>query len=184
MILPIYCYGLPVLRKETEEIEPNYPNLAEIIQNMRETLTNSGGVGLAAPQVGLDIRLCIVDLDGMGEDVPEYKGLNRVYINGYIEEYGEETDEYDEGCLSIPGIYETVTRPTKIRVNYLDENFVEHDEWIGGFHARVIQHEFDHLDGELFIDKISAFRKQMIKTKLSKIQRGDVQASYRVKTAR
>lgn len=184
MILPIYTYGQPVLRKEAEDITADYPNLAETIQNMFETLDNSSGIGLAAPQVGLPIRLVVIDLDVISEDKPEYKGLRKVYINGYIEEYGEEEDVCEEGCLSIPGVYESVKRPTAVRITYLDEHLQEHDEWVTGYHARVIQHEFDHLDGELFVDHLSGLRKQMIKSKLNKLQKGDVSASYKVKALR
>ena len=146
MILPIYLYGQPVLKKVAEDITPDYPQLAELIDNMFETMHNAEGIGLAAPQIGLAIRLVVVDLDVLAEDYPEYKEFRKVYINAHIIEGSDETDTMEEGCLSLPGIHEKVTRPSRIHVQYLDENFVEHDEWVDGFLARVMQHEFDHLD--------------------------------------
>ena len=150
MILPIYTYGQAVLKKETEEIDENYEGLQQLIQDMFETLRKSEGVGLAAPQVGLSIRLCVVDLDIISDEQPEFKDYFRTYINPYIEETGGESVPYEEGCLSFPGIHEKVNRPSKVRVSWLDENFQEHDEWFEGFPARVLQHEIDHLDGKLY----------------------------------
>ena len=154
MILPIYLYGQPVLRKVAEDITPDYPQLAELIENMFETMYNAEGIGLAAPQIGLAIRLVVIDLDVLSDDYPEYKDFRRVYINAEILETSDDTDTMDEGCLSLPGIHEKVTRPTRIHVKYLDENFVEHDEWVEGFLARAMQHEFDHLEGKVFSDQI------------------------------
>ena len=133
MILPIYTYGQSVLRNVAEDIEPDYPELKQLIQDMYDTLERSEGIGLAAPQVGLSIRLVIVNLDIISDDLPEYKGFIKTYINPYIEEVDDsETDVQEEGCLSLPGIHEKVKRPTRIRVSYQDEQFQEHDEWIGG----------------------------------------------------
>ena len=132
MILPIYLYGQSVLRKVAEDITPDYPELPKLIQDMWETLAQAEGVGLAAPQIGLPIRLVLIDLDPLAEDYPEYKDFRKVYINAHIIETSEETDSMEEGCLSVPGIHEKVTRPIKIRVQYLDENFQEHDEWVEG----------------------------------------------------
>lgn len=184
MILPIYTYGQPVLRKETQEIDANYPQLKELISNMFETLTKSEGVGLAAPQIGLDIRLAIIDLDVLSEDFPEYKDFRKAYINPHIIDEGEETISMEEGCLSIPGIHEPVRRPVKIRVKYLDEDFNEHDEWVEGYLARVMQHEFDHLDGRVFTDRLSPLRKQMIKSKLFSLLKGKFHCSYKTKSAK
>ncbi len=184
MILPIYTYGQPVLRKETQEIDANYPQLKELISNMFETLTKSEGVGLAAPQIGLDIRLAIIDLDVLSEDFPEYKDFRKAYINPHIIDEGEETVSMEEGCLSIPGIHEPVRRPVKIRVKYLDEDFNEHDEWVEGYLARVMQHEFDHLDGRVFTDRLSPLRKQMIKSKLFSLLKGKFHCSYKTKSAK
>ena len=185
MILPIYIYGHPVLRKVSEDITAEYPNLKELISNMFETLTESDGVGLAAPQVGLNIRLVVIDLDVLSEDLPEYKGFRKAYINPHILEYDESNvDSSEEGCLSIPGIHETVKRPTRIHVKYTDEDFVEHDEWIEGYLARVMQHEFDHLDAKMFVDRISPLRRQLIKHKLKGILQGRFMCTYRTKVAR
>ena len=173
MILPIYIYGQPVLRKVAEDITPDYPELKTLITNMWETLADSEGIGLAAPQVGLDIRLVVIDLDPLSEDLPEYKDFRQVYINAHIVEYDEtHTDASEEGCLSLPAIHEKVVRPTRIRVQWMDENFQAHDEWIEGYLARVMQHEFDHLDGKMFIDRISPLRKQLIKSKLKALTQG------------
>lgn len=182
MILPIYVYGQPVLRQETEEIDQNYPNLKQLIADMFETMQQADGVGLAAPQIGLSIRLVVIDLDVMGEDFPEYKGFRNAYINPYIEEYDEsKMDSMEEGCLSLPGIHEAVKRPTRIKVSYLDEDFNLHEEWVDGFLARVMQHEFDHLDGKVFTDRISPLRRQMVKGKLTMLLKGRVHASYKTK---
>lgn len=185
MILPIYIYGMPVLRKVAEDITPEYPNLRELIQNMMETMDRADGVGLAAPQIGLPIRVVVIDLNVLAEEFPEYKGFRKAFINAHILEVDEtETDSMEEGCLSLPGIHETVTRGTKIRVRYMDENFVEHEEEVTGYLARVMQHEFDHLEGQVFIDHLSPLRKQMIKGKLGAMIKGKVRCSYRCKTLR
>ncbi|MFW5552772.1 MAG: peptide deformylase, partial [Prevotella pectinovora] len=148
MILPIYIYGQPVLRKESADIEKDYPNLKELLANMFETME-------------------VIDLDVLSEDFPEYKGFKKGFINPHIIEYDEtNTESLEEGCLSLPGIQEKVTRPTRIHVQYLDEDLNEHDEWVEGYLARVMQHEFDHLDAKMFIDRISPLRKQLIKSKL------------------
>ncbi len=184
MILPIYVYGQPVLRKVAEDITPDYPNLKELIANMYETMDHADGVGLAAPQVGLAIRVVVVDLDVLSEDFPEYKGFRKCYINAHILEVAGNEVSMEEGCLSLPGIHESVKRGDKIHVKYMDENFVEHDEWVEGYLARVMQHEFDHLEGHMFIDHLSALRKQMIKGKLNAMLKGKAHCTYRVKTVK
>ncbi len=185
MILPIYTYGQPVLRKQAEDIDQNYPELPQIIQDMWDTLKSSEGIGLAAPQVGLPIRLVVIDLDVISDDLPEYKGLRNVYINPYIEEYDDsERDVSEEGCLSLPGIHEPVKRPTRIRVTYQDEQFNEHDEWVTGYLARVMQHEFDHLDGKVFTDHLQGLRRQLVKRKLGDLLKGRFNCSYKVKLKR
>lgn len=185
MILPIYIYGQPVLRKVAEDITPDYPGLKELIQDMWETLAESEGIGLAAPQIGKAIRLSVIDLDLLSEDMPEYKGFRRAFINPHIIEYDEEhTDTSEEGCLSLPSIHEKVERPTRIRVKWMDETFQEHDEWIEGYLARVMQHEFDHLDGKMFIDHINALRKQLIKGKLKALTVGRYRCGYKTKPVR
>ncbi len=184
MILPIYTYGQPVLRKEAEDIAPDYPELKELIQNMFETNERADGVGLAAPQVGLPIRVVIVDLRPLAEDYPEYADFKRAYINGYIVEEDGETLLMDEGCLSLPGIHEKVPRAEKVRIQYVDEDFVEHDEWVEGFLARVVQHEFDHLEGKVFTDRISPLRRQMNRGKFNALLSGKVRCDYKVKVAK
>lgn len=185
MILPIYIYGQPVLRKESADIEKDYPNLKELLANMFETMEEANGVGLAAPQIGLNIRVVVIDLDVLSEDFPEYKGFKKGFINPHIIEYDEtNTESLEEGCLSLPGIQEKVTRPTRIHVQYLDEDLNEHDEWVEGYQARVMQHEFDHLDAKMFIDRISPLRKQLIKSKLKALLQGRYRCSYRTKAAR
>lgn len=183
MILPIYTYGMPVLRKEAEDITPDYPELKELIANMFETMYHSDGVGLAAPQIGKAIRVVVITLDPLKEDFPEYADFNKAYINPHILEFDDsKTESMDEGCLSLPGINEPVRRPTRIHVKYMDEDFNEHDEWLEGFLARVMQHEFDHLDGHLFIDRISPLRKQMIRSKLGQMLKGKFRCAYKVKS--
>ena len=182
MILPIYTFGQPVLRQEAEEIDKDYPELEQLIKNMYETLERSEGIGLAAPQEGLPIRLAIINLDVSSEDLPEYKGYIKTFINPYIEEYDDtEEDVMEEGCLSLPGIHEKVKRPTRIRVTYQDEQFQEHDEWVTGYLARVMQHEFDHLDGVVFTDHLQGLRRQLTKSKLQDIRKGNFSCNYKVK---
>ena len=184
MILPVYIYGQPVLRKTAEDITPDYPNLKELIANMFDTMDRADGCGLAAPQIGLPIRVVVIDLDVLSEDYPQYEGYRRAVINPHIIEVGEETDTKDEGCLSLPGINEAVKRPTRIHVKYYDEEWQEHDEWVDGFEARCMQHEFDHLEGKMFIDHLSGLRKQMIKGKLNNMLKGAVRCSYKTKTVK
>lgn len=173
------------MRKESADIEKDYPNLKELLANMFETMEESNGVGLAAPQIGLNIRVVVIDLDVLSEDFPEYKGFKKGFINPHIIEYDEtNTESLEEGCLSLPGIQEKVTRPTRIHVQYLDEDLNEHDEWVEGYLARVMQHEFDHLDAKMFIDRISPLRKQLIKSKLKALLQGRYRCSYRTKAAR
>ena len=185
MILPIYTFGQPVLRQEAEEIDKDYPELEQLIKNMYETLERSEGIGLAAPQVGLPIRLVVINLDVISDDLPEYKGYIKTFINPYIEEYDEtEQDVMEEGCLSLPGIHEKVKGPTRIRVTYQDEQFQEHDEWVTGYLARVMQHEFDHLDGVVFTDHLQGLRRQLTKSKLQDIRKGNFSCNYKVKVKR
>ena len=186
MILPIYIYGHPVLRKVTRDIDPNsYPNLKELLDNMFETMYQAEGVGLAAPQVGLEDRIFVVDLSPLAtEENPEFKDMKKVFINAHISERGGEMAVVEEGCLSIPGVHEKVTREDEIRIKYLDETLQAHDETYRGYLARVIQHEYDHLDGILFTDKISLLRRRMNKSKLTNMEKGKVACDYRIKTVR
>lgn len=185
MILPIYIYGQPVLRKQTNPVTQDYEGLGELIQNMYETLTNSEGVGLAAPQVGLPLRMAVIDLTGLADEEPQYEGFQKAYLNPRILETDDtEMETMEEGCLSLPGIHENVKRPGRILVEWDDEAFQHHKEWITGFLARVMQHEFDHLDGKMFIDRLSPMRKQLIKSKLRALLQGRYQCSYRTKGVR
>ncbi len=182
MVLPIYIYGQRVLRKVAEDITPDYPGLKGLMDDMYETLEKAEGIGLAAPQIGLSVRLAVINLDLISGDLPEYKGYAHAFVNPHILEHDDtETDLMEEGCLSLPGIHESVRRPTRIRVSYLDEEFRPHDEWVEGYLARVMQHEFDHLDGKLFIDRVSMLRKQMVKGKLGNLLKGNFHCAYKVK---
>lgn len=178
MFLPIYLYGHPILREQTQDITADYPQLKELIANMYETMYESDGVGLAAPQIGKAIRLLVIDGTPVADTFPECEGLKRTFINAKIEEFdGKEVSEV-EGCLSIPGISESVTRPSSIVVSYVDEEFQPHREEFHGYAARIIQHEYDHLEGTLFTDRVSPFRKKIIKRKLAKIEEGFTVSRY------
>lgn len=181
MILPIYLYGNSVLRKKTEPISADYPDLKILIDNMYDTMYNANGVGLAAPQVGLDIRLLVIDLKAYIEDDPDLGSFKRVMINPEMLEMSEEIEILEEGCLSIPGIHENVARSTWIKVKYYDADFNERIEEFTDYKARVVQHEYDHLEGELFTDKVSPIRRQLIKSKLTNIAKGKASCSYKVK---
>lgn len=188
MILPIVGYGDPVLRKVGENISEDYPNLKELIQNMYETMYNAYGVGLAAPQIGLAIRLFVVDTDPFSdsddiskEEAETLKGFKKVFINAKIVKEEGSIWSFNEGCLSIPDVREDVSRNEKITIEYYDENFKKHTEEYDGLRARVIQHEYDHIEGILFIDKISSLRKTLIKKKLNNIMEGKCSPDYRMK---
>ena len=185
MVLPIYIYGQPVLRKVAQDITPDYPELEQFIKDMWETLASSEGIGLAAPQVGRAVRVVVIDLDLISDDLPEYKDFRKVFINAHIIETDEEqTDSMEEGCLSLPGIHEKVRSSKRIHVRWQDEQFQDHDEWVEGYLARVMQHEFDHLEGKMFIDRITPLRKQLIKSKLKALLQGRFRTGYKVKVAR
>ncbi|MGY8943947.1 MAG: peptide deformylase [Flavobacteriales bacterium] len=188
MILPIVAYGDPVLRKVAVAIDATYPDLEKLITNMKETMYNASGVGLAAPQIGKAIRLFLIDASPFSEDddLSEeertlLKSFNRVFINPKIlEEEGEEWI-FNEGCLSIPDVREDVSRQPKITIEYQDENFTVHTETLEGLAARVFQHEFDHIEGILFTDKLSTLKKRIIKKKLENISKGKISADYRMR---
>lgn len=180
MILPIVSYGHPTLRKVCVDIDKDYPGLQQLIDDMFETMYAANGVGLAAPQVNKDIRLFVIDATPYAEDFPGETNLKKVFINAHIVEQEGEEWSFNEGCLSIPEIREDVIRKTDLRIEYYDENFNFHDEKINGVFARVIQHEYDHLDGILFVDRISSLRKILIKRKLSEIAKGLVNTSYKM----
>ena len=173
--------GDETLRKKSFEVTAFDQKLHDLLDDMKDTLIKANGAGLAAPQVGLNIRLFVIDASPMKEDFPEIDSTKRVFINPEIIETSEETIAYEEGCLSVPGIHEKVTRPTSITINYFDENFVEHTDTYDGFFARIVQHEYDHLEGHVFTDRVSPMRRQMIGGKLQNIQKGKVRCSYKTK---
>lgn len=188
MILPIVAYGDAVLRKMSEDIPENYPKLDKLLADMYETMYGAFGVGLAAPQIGLPIRLFVVDTTPFGEDEDyseeeqdEMKNFKRTFINAKIlEESGDEW-AFNEGCLSIPDVREDVFRKPKITIQYQDEHFVSHTETFDGLIARVIQHEYDHIEGILFTDKLSALKKRLIKSRLGNISKGNIDVDYKMR---
>jgi peptide deformylase len=188
MILPIVAYGSPVLKKKAKYISKDYPNLQGLIDDMFETMYNANGVGLAAPQIGLPIRLFVVDAKPFSQDeslseeeVKQLESFKRVFINPVIvEEKGIEWD-FNEGCLSIPDVHEDIFRKPEIKVEYLDENFDPKTEILSGLPARVVQHEYDHIEGILFTDKITPLKKRLIKSKLNNISKGKIEVGYRMK---
>lgn len=188
MILPIVAYGDPVLRKVAVDIAADYPELDTLIANMRETMYNASGLGLAAPQIGKSIRLFVIDASPFAEDEDlsekdreALKDFNKVFINAKIlEEDGDEW-AFNEGCLSIPDIREDVFRQSKITIEYQDENFKKHTATLEGLAARVFQHEYDHIEGILFTDKLSSLKKRIIKKKLENISKGKIRADYRMR---
>ncbi len=186
MILPIYIYGQPVLKKVAEDIDADYPDLKELIDNMWETMYNAKGVGLAAPQIGRSIRLFMIDTEQLkGEEEDDgTEGIKRVFINAQkVEESGDRW-EYEEGCLSIPNIRGDVARNEILRLRYMDEDFVEHEEVFEGINARVIQHEYDHIDGILFTEKLKPLRKRRVRRKLENMAKGVVDADYAIRPVR
>ncbi len=181
MIYPIVVYGDPILRKMTSDIERNYEGINKLADDMFETLHNADGVGLAAPQIGLSIRVFVVDLSPMSSEYPELKDFKKAFVNAHIIEKDGEEELMNEGCLSIPGIHEDILRENRIRIKYVDTEWNEHDEIYTGYPARVIQHEYDHLDGILFVDHCSPFKRRLLKGKLADISKGKVSISYRIK---
>ncbi|MBD3636439.1 MAG: peptide deformylase [Crocinitomicaceae bacterium] len=190
MILPIVAYGSPILKKEAEEIDEDYEGLNELIESMFETMYEANGVGLAAPQIDKSIRLFIVDASPFAEpeegEEPDplaegLEGFKKVFINPIIEEEEGEEWAFAEGCLSIPTIREEIMRKPKIRISYYDENWEFHDEEFEGYAARIIQHEYDHVDGILFTDHLSPLKKRLLKKKLTNISKGDVEVKYKMK---
>lgn len=181
MFLPIVAYGDPILRKKAVEIDKNYPGLDKLIDDMWETMEKSKGVGLAAPQINKSIRLFVIDSTKMYDEEDEGKGVREVFINAeMIIETGDEW-KYEEGCLSIPNIREDVHRKPTIRIKYLDRDFKKHEKDFDDMNARVIQHEYDHIEGKLFIDHIKPLRRSLLKGKLEKISKGDIDVNYRMK---
>ena len=183
MILPIFGYGQPVLKTRAIDIDSDYPELKKLIDNMWETMYHANGVGLAAPQIGLGIRLFVVDTQQMFKNEEEDKGIKQVFINPKIlEEKGEEW-AYEEGCLSIPEVRGEVERPEEVIIEYQDENFISQKAVFDGINARVIQHEYDHIEGILFIERLSPRKKTMIRRKLELVIKGKVSPDYKIKWA-
>ncbi len=191
MILPIVAYGHPVLKKIAQPITPDYPELKTLIANMWETMYNGRGVGLAAPQIGLDIRLFVVDSEQLKDDEEDdddsdlrlTKGIKKVFINAeIIEEYGEPWG-YEEGCLSIPDVRVKINRNETIRIRYMDEQFKEHIETFDEMNARIIQHEYDHIQGVLLTDHMTPLKRSLIKKKLDNIAAGRIPTKYKMKFA-
>jgi peptide deformylase len=181
MFLPIVAYGDPVLRKKAVEIDKDYPGLEKLIDDMYETMEKSKGVGLAAPQINKSIRLFVIDSTKMYDEEEENKGVREVFINAeMIKETGDEW-KYEEGCLSIPNIREDVFRKPTIKIKYLDRNFKKQEKEFDDMNARVIQHEYDHIEGKLFIDHIKPLRRSLLKGKLDKISKGDIEVKYKMK---
>lgn len=183
MKLPVFAYGHPILRKETEEIEADYPKLGQLLENMFETMYHSKGMGLAAPQIGKNIRLFIIDTEQLDTDEREEASsqfLKETFINPIVIEESGKNWEYEEGCLSIPDVRGNVLRKPQIRIEYYDKDFVLQDKIFDGITARVIQHEYDHLEGILFIDKLKPLKKRFVKKKLQKIKRGLINPGYKM----
>ncbi len=185
MILPVYLYGTPVLRAEAEDIDKDYPELDKLIKDMFETMYHTDGIGLAAPQIGRSIAVIVIDASVLADEFPECADSKMVLINPQLDVI-EDADPVSrsEGCLSLPGLSENVKRYEHVVLNWLDENFEEHEREFTGFMARVIQHEFDHLLGTVYTDRISPVRKQMIRNKLHNMERGKVKCAYRVVTGK
>ena len=188
MVLPIIAYGDPVLRKVATDISPDYPNLNTLIANMYDTMNHAYGVGLAAPQIGLPIRLFVVDTapfagdDDLTEDERTFlSNFKKTFINAKITEETGDKWLFNEGCLSIPGVREDVSRQKQITIEFVDEQFTPQRLTLTGLAARVVQHEYDHIEGILFTDKLSSFKKQLIKGKLTNISKGKVKVDYRMK---
>jgi peptide deformylase len=181
MILPIVAYGASVLKKKAVDINEDYPALSDLIDNMFETMYYAHGVGLAAPQIGLSIRLFIVDANPFAEDDASLKHFKRIFINAQIVEESGDKWKFNEGCLSIPGVREDIERNPQITIRYMDENFITHTETFDGMKARIIQHEYDHIEGVLFTDKVSPLKKRLLKGKLIDISKGKVDCDYRMK---
>lgn len=183
MKLPIYAYGHPILRKETEEIDENYPNLEKLLEDMFETMYYSKGMGLAAPQIGRNIRIFIIDTEQLDTEDREEEAsefIKEVFINPIIIDESGKRWEYEEGCLSIPDVRGNVARQPKVRIEYYDANFELQDRIFDGITARVIQHEYDHLEGILFVDLLKPLKKRFIQKRLDKIKKGKIQAEYKL----
>ena len=183
MIYPIVVYGSPVLRKKAPIVAQDHPNLKKFVADMFETMERSDGIGLAAPQVGKSLRLFVIDATALSDEHPELEGFRKAFINPQITEYSEELSDYNEGCLSLPTIREEIQRPSVIKITYVDEDFNSFEETYEGVIARIIQHEYDHLDGILLIDHLNPLKRKMLEGKLKAISKGKVEVAYKIKTA-
>ncbi len=181
MIYPIVIYGAPALRERCEEVPENFPDLKKLTEDMFATMYEAEGVGLAAPQIGKNLRLFVVDCSPWADEDPWLKDFRRAFVNPEIYERSEREDLFNEGCLSLPGLHEDVSRPVAVRIRYMDENFEQHDESFDGYAARVIQHEYDHLDGKVFTDRLTPLRRNLIRSKLLNFTKGKFRASYRTR---
>ena len=184
MILPIYAYGQPVLRKQALPVTPDYSELAAFIADMYETMYSAKGVGLAAPQVGRSIRVFVVDTIQIKKADEKHTGIKQTFLNAQILDESGEPWLYEEGCLSIPDIHVEIERLPVVHIRYQDENFVEHTQTFEGINARVIQHEYDHIEGVLFIDRMKPLKRRMINRKLEKIKKGEVDSDHPMKYAK
>lgn len=180
MILPIVSFGNSILRCKCSPVQENQP-IEDILKNMYETMYNAQGVGLAAPQVGLDLSIFIIDTTPFCDDENNLRPLKKEFINPEIIDYSGKDESFNEGCLSIPGLREDVIRKDQIKIRYFDKNFNEHTEKYEGINSRVIQHEYDHLMGVLFTDRVSTLKKKLLKSKLNKIKNGDIEVDYNMK---
>lgn len=179
MIYPILVYGHPLLKKVAEDIDKDYPGLEQLIADMFDTMYHAEGVGLAAPQIGKPVRIFVIDGEPLADDDPSMAGFKKAFINVHITERSGDLVSMNEGCLSIPGLREEVNRESLVRIKYIDENWVAREEVYEGYKARVIQHEYDHLDGILFPDKLNPLRRRLLSGKLAAIGKGKFDADYR-----
>jgi len=184
MIYPIYLYGHPVLRKVAKDIDKDFENFEEFMSNMWETMYKTDGIGLAAPQIGKSIRVFVIDADPLSEEYPETKDFKRAFINAQVVEESGEEWSFNEGCLSVPNIREDVKRKPKLEIHYYDQEWNYHEDIFEGAIARVIQHEYDHLEGKIFTDRISPIRRRLIKGKLTAISKGKADVKYKFRIAK
>jgi peptide deformylase len=181
MILPVYLYGSPILRQRCVEVPQTSAAITKLIADMKETMANAQGVGLAAPQVGVALRLFVANGRELAENYPEARNFEKTFINPHVLQEEGMRWRYSEGCLSVPSIHEEVERHSRVHLRYLDENFNEHCEWFDGICARIIQHEYDHLDGRNFVERISPLRRQLLKSKLRHIAKGSAECNYPIR---
>ena len=184
MILPIYLYGHPVLRKVAKDIDKEFDGFDEFMTNMWETMYKTDGIGLAAPQIGKSIRVFVIDADPLSEDYPEAKDFKRAFINAQIVNESGDEWSFNEGCLSVPDVREDVKRKPKLEIHYYDQDWVYHEDIFEGAMARVIQHEYDHLEGKIFTDKLSPIRRRLLKSKLIAISKGKTDVKYKTRIAK